>query len=121
MILNYRQHRPVQACYPTRLDTDLVVSTTPKGCTVCLRPVPTPGLRPSKYQVLMEGCLAFPYDLKNAASEYAYCTPHLFMGPTELGHVSDLYFLDIPRPPLGNAVDMVGIQEYHEGLVRTLP
>jgi hypothetical protein len=34
--------------------------------------------------------------------------------------VSDLYFLDIPRPPPGNAVNMVGIQEYHEGSVHTL-
>jgi hypothetical protein len=69
----------------------------------------------------MEGCQAFPYDLKNVASEYAYRTPHLFMGPTEQGHVSDLYFLDIPRPPPGNTVNMVGIREYHEGSVRTLP
>jgi hypothetical protein len=69
----------------------------------------------------MEGCQAFPYGLKNAASKYAYGTPHLFMGPTEQGQVSDLYFLDIPRPPLGNAINMVGIQEYHEGSVHTLP
>jgi hypothetical protein len=39
----------------------------------------------------------------------------------EEGHVSDLYFLDIPRPPPGNTINMVGIQEYHEGSVRTLP
>jgi hypothetical protein len=43
------------------------------------------------------------------------------MGPTEQGHVSDLYFLDIPRPPLGNAVNKVSIREYHEGSVCTLP
>jgi hypothetical protein len=39
----------------------------------------------------------------------------------ERDHVSDLYFLDIRRPPLGNAVNMVGILEYHEGSVHTLP
>jgi hypothetical protein len=69
----------------------------------------------------MEDCQAFPYGLKNAASEYAYRTPHLFMGPTEQDHVLDLYFLDIPRPSPGNAVNMVGIWEHHEGSVHTLP
>jgi hypothetical protein len=39
----------------------------------------------------------------------------------EHDHVSDLYFLDIPRPSPGNAVNMVGIQEHHEGSVHTLP
>jgi hypothetical protein len=122
VLLNHnRSTRPVWARRPTRLDTDLVVTATPKGRTVCLRPIPTPGLRLSKYQVLMEDCQAFPYNLENAASEYVYRTPHLFMGPTERDHVSDLYFLDILRPPLGNAVNMVGIQEYHEGSVHTLP
>lgn len=122
VLLNHnRSSRPVRACRPTRLDTDLVVTATPKGHTVRLRLVPTPGLRPSNYQVPMEGCQAFPYGLKNAASEYAYRTPYLFMGPMEQGHVSDLYFLDIPRPPPGNDVYMVGIREYHEGSVRTLP
>jgi hypothetical protein len=43
------------------------------------------------------------------------------MGPTERDHVSDLYFLDIPQPSPGNAVNMVGIQEHHEGSVHTLP
>jgi hypothetical protein len=36
-------------------------------------------------------------------------------------HVSDLYFLDIPRPPPGNAVNMVDIREHNEGSVHTLP
>jgi hypothetical protein len=93
-----------------------VVIATPKGRTVRLRPVSTPGLR-----LLTEGCQAFPYGLENAASEYAYRTPHLFMGPTERDHASDLYFLDILRPPPGNDINMVGIQEYHEGSVPTLP
>jgi hypothetical protein len=88
---------------------------------VRLRPVPTPGLRLSEYQVLTEDCQAFPYGLKNTASEYVYHTSHLFMGPMERDHVSDLYFLDIPRPPPGNAVNMVSIREYHEGLAHTLP
>jgi hypothetical protein len=39
----------------------------------------------------------------------------------ERDHVSDLYFLDIPRPPPGNAVNMVDIQEHNEGSVHTLP
>jgi hypothetical protein len=69
----------------------------------------------------MVGCQAFPYGLKNAASEYAYRTPHLFMGPMEQGHVLDLYFLDIPRPPPGNAINMVSIWEFHDGSVHTLP
>jgi hypothetical protein len=43
------------------------------------------------------------------------------MGPTEQDHVSDLYFLDLPRPSPGNAVNMVGIREHHEGSVHTLP
>jgi hypothetical protein len=43
------------------------------------------------------------------------------MGPTERDHASDLHFLDILRPPPGNAANMVGIREYHEGLVHTLP
>jgi hypothetical protein len=66
----------------------------------------------------MKDCQAFPYGMKNAASEYAY---HLFMGPAEHDHVLDLYFLDIPRPSPGNTVNMVGIREHHEGSVHTLP
>jgi hypothetical protein len=73
-----------------------VVTATPKGRTLRLRPVPTPGLRLCEYQALTEGCHALPYSLKNIASEYVYCAPHLFMGPLERDHVLDLYFLDIP-------------------------
>jgi hypothetical protein len=115
-----RSTRPVRARRPTRLDTDVVVTATPKGRTVRLRLVPTPGLRLSKYQALMEDCQALPYGLKNVASEYVYRTPHLFMGPTERDHISDLYFLDIPRPSQGNAVNMVRVQEHREGSVHTL-
>jgi hypothetical protein len=43
------------------------------------------------------------------------------MGPMERDHVSDLYFLDILRPPPGNVINMVSIQKYHEGSVHTLP
>jgi hypothetical protein len=39
----------------------------------------------------------------------------------ERDHVSDLYFLDIPRPPPGNAVNMIDIWEHNEGSVHTLP
>jgi hypothetical protein len=39
----------------------------------------------------------------------------------EHNHVLDLYFLDMPRPSPGNAVNMVGILEHHEGSVHTLP
>jgi hypothetical protein len=42
------------------------------------------------------------------------------MGPTERDHVSDLYFLDIPQPSLGNAVNMVRVWEHHEGSIHTL-
>jgi hypothetical protein len=41
---------------PTRLDTDLVVTATPKGRTVRLCLVPTPSLRLSEYQALTEDC-----------------------------------------------------------------
>jgi hypothetical protein len=90
-----RSTQPVWARRPTWLDIDLVVSATPKGRTVRVRPVPTPGLGLSKYQVPMEDYQAFSYDLKNAAFEYIYHTSHLFMGPTERDHVLYLYFLDI--------------------------
>jgi hypothetical protein len=73
-----------------------VVTATPKGRTIRLCLVSTPGLRLSEYQVPMEDCQALPYSLKNVASEYAYRTLHLFMGPTERDRVLDLYFLDIP-------------------------
>jgi hypothetical protein len=49
-----RSTRPVRVHRPTWLDTDLVVTATPKGRIVCLRPVPTPNLRFSEYQALME-------------------------------------------------------------------
>jgi hypothetical protein len=80
-----------------------------------------PGHRLSEYQFLMEDHQAFPYGLKNAAFEDAYHTPHLFVGPMEHDHVSDMYFLDIPRPPPGSVVNMVGIREHNEGSVHTLP
>jgi hypothetical protein len=49
LLYHNRSTRPFLARRPTRLDTDLVVTATPKGRTVCLRPVPTPGLRLSDY------------------------------------------------------------------------
>jgi hypothetical protein len=49
-----RSTRPVRVRRPTWLDIDLVVTATPKGRTVRLRPVPTPGLRLSEYQALTE-------------------------------------------------------------------
>jgi hypothetical protein len=61
-----RSTRQVRARRPTRLDTDLVITATPKGHTVRLRPVSTPGLR-----LLTEDCQAFPYGLENATFEYA--------------------------------------------------
>jgi hypothetical protein len=39
----------------------------------------------------------------------------------EHDHVSDLYFLDIARPPPGNAINMVDIREHNKGSVHTLP
>jgi hypothetical protein len=116
-----RSTRLVRTRRPTWLDIDLVVTATPQGHTVRLRPVPTLGLRLSEYQVLTEDRQTLPYGLKNAASEYTYRTPHLFMGLMERDHVSDLYFQDIPRPPPGNVVNMVGIREHNEGSVHTLP
>jgi hypothetical protein len=78
-----RSTRPVWVRCPTRLDTDLVVTATPKGRMIHLCLVPTPGLRLSEYQALTENCQALPYDLRNIASKYVYHTPHLFMGPME--------------------------------------
>jgi hypothetical protein len=112
-----RSTRPVRARRPTRLDIDIVVTATPEGRMVRLRPVPTPSLKLYEYQALMEDCQALPYGLKNAASEYAYRTPHLFIGPTERDHVLDLCFLDMPRPSPGNAVNMVRVREYCDGSV----
>jgi hypothetical protein len=43
------------------------------------------------------------------------------MGPTERDYALDVYFLDIPRPPPGNAVNMVRVREHREGFVNTLP
>jgi hypothetical protein len=76
---------------------------------VRLRLVPTPGFRPSEYQVLTKDRQALPYGLKKAASEYAYRTLYLFVDPMKRDHVSNLYFLDIPQPPPGNVVNMVDI------------
>jgi hypothetical protein len=65
VLLNHnRSTRPVRARHPTRLDTDLVVTATPKGHTVHLRSVPTPDLRLSQYQVPTEDCQALAYGLK---------------------------------------------------------
>jgi hypothetical protein len=49
-----RSTRPFQTRCPTRFDTDLVVTATPQGRTVRLRPVPMPGFRLSEHQVLTE-------------------------------------------------------------------
>jgi hypothetical protein len=49
-----RSTRLVRVRRPTRLDTDLVVTATPKGRTVRLRPVPTPGLRLSESKSRLE-------------------------------------------------------------------
>jgi hypothetical protein len=54
-----RSIQPGRAHRPVRLDTDLVVTATPKGHTT------------------------LPYGLKNVASEYAYRAPHMFMRPME--------------------------------------
>jgi hypothetical protein len=39
----------------------------------------------------------------------------------ERDRASDVYFLNIPRPPPGNAVNMVRVQEHREGSIHTLP
>jgi hypothetical protein len=69
----------------------------------------------------MEDCQALPYGLKNTASEYAFRTPHLFMGSMERDRVLDLCFLDMPRPSAGNAVNMVSVREHCDSSVHTLP
>jgi hypothetical protein len=65
VLLNHnRSTQSVQARRSTQQDTDLVLTATPKGRTVRLRPVLTPVLRLSEYQVLTEDCQALPYGLK---------------------------------------------------------
>ena len=49
-----RSTRPAWASRPTRLGTDLVVTSTPEGCSVHRRPAPTTGLRLSECEALME-------------------------------------------------------------------
>jgi hypothetical protein len=39
----------------------------------------------------------------------------------ERDYASDVYFLDIPRPPPSNAINMVRVREHREGSVHTLP
>jgi hypothetical protein len=102
-----RSTQPVRARHPAWLDTDLVDTATPKGRTVRLCPVPATGLRLFEHQTLTEDRRAFPHGLANAASQYAYHIPHLFMDPTEQDHALDLCILDIRRPLLGNAVNIV--------------
>jgi hypothetical protein len=43
------------------------------------------------------------------------------MGPPERDHVSDLCFLDIPRPSPSNTINMVRVHEHREGSIHTLP
>jgi hypothetical protein len=114
-----RSTRPDRARHLAWFDTDLVVTATPKGRTVRLCPVSATGLRLSEHQIPKEDRRVSPHSLANTASQHAYHIPHLFMDPTEQDHVLDLCVLDVPRPLLDNAVNMVQIRELREGSVHT--
>ena len=60
-----RSTRPARASHPARLGMDLVVTSTPEGCSVRRRPAPTTGLRISEYEASMENYQAQPYGLRN--------------------------------------------------------
>ena len=49
-----RSNRPAQASHPARLDTDLMVTSTPEGRSVRRRPAPATGLRLSECEALMD-------------------------------------------------------------------
>jgi len=49
-----RSTRPARASHPTRLGTDLVVTSTPEGRSVRRRPTPATGLQLSEYETSME-------------------------------------------------------------------
>ena len=49
-----RSTRPAQASRPARLGTDLVVTSTPEGCSARRRPASTTGLRLSEYEASTE-------------------------------------------------------------------
>ena len=58
-----RSTRPAHASHPTRLGTDLVVTSTPEGRSVHRRSAPATGLRLSECEALMENYQAQPYGL----------------------------------------------------------
>ena len=49
-----RSTRPAQASRPARLDTDLMVTSTPEGHSACRWPTSTTGLWLSEYEASME-------------------------------------------------------------------
>jgi hypothetical protein len=88
-----------------------MIIVTPEGRAVHYRPVPATGLRSGDYEALMEHSPnTYPYGLVNTTSEYAARIPHLFVGPAERDHVSDLCLIDLPEPdrlaPIVNVVEL---------------
>ena len=58
-----RSTRPARASRPTRLGTDLVVTSTPEGHSIRHRPAPAMGLRLSECEASMENYRTQPYGL----------------------------------------------------------
>ena len=84
-----------------------MVTCTPEGRSVRLRPVSVPGHH-------TERCL--PYGLTNAMSEYARLKQHLF---AEQDY--ELHFLVLPRLASHHVVNMVGIKELPASSDKTFP
>ena len=116
-ILHHQTERPARASRQRRLDLDLVITATPGGRTVRYRPIPSTGLRLGDYEAPTNQLSATSlFGLANTASTHVDHVMHLFVGPAKRDHVSDLYFLDLPkagRP--APIVNMVRIEEVGRG------
>ena len=87
-----RSTRPARASRPARPGTDLMVTSTPEGCSIRRWPAPVTGLWLSEY------------GLQNTTSNYAHNIQRCF----------DLCSIHRPRPKPRNFVNMVRIEEYQE-------
>jgi hypothetical protein len=75
-----------------------MITVTLEGWTDHYRPVPAIGLGSGDYEALTEHSPnTYPYELVNAASEYATRIPHRFVDPNEHDHILDLCLIDLPK------------------------
>jgi hypothetical protein len=97
-INHHRTERPTQAGHQRRLDSDIVITATPKGRMVHYRLAPIIGLRSTDYEALTEHpSTVYPYGLANVVSEYMVRVSYLFMDLAKRDHVSDLFLLELPK------------------------